>query len=41
MAATGNSATTSSGAVITKNATDLLVGANIVLDHNDRPRQRI
>jgi uncharacterized protein YciI len=29
-AATGNSATSTSGAVITKNATDLLVGANLV-----------
>jgi hypothetical protein len=29
-AATGNSGTSSSGAVITKNATDLLVGANLV-----------
>ena len=30
VAATGNSATSSSGAVITKNANDLLVGANMV-----------
>ena len=40
-AATGNSATSSSGTVITKNANDLLVGANIVWTATSGPRQRI
>ncbi len=35
--ATGNSATTSSGAVVTKNAMDLLVGADMVWTHTTAP----
>jgi len=36
-AASGNSASTSSGAATTTNATDLLFGANIVLTHTTAP----
>ena len=39
--ATGNSATSTSGAVITKNAMDLLVGANVVWTTTRRSRRWI